>query len=169
MRWRNFQLGDRLSANANGGCWLAYDLEHRHLRLYVEASPAPSSPLALLESIGSDRTLARPLAVIAEESGAVVVRELAFGPGLDWLVHRHRQPAPVVVGLMTSLLQGLSVLHRAGVAHLRLLPESVIFDLSSGGLKMADLERARVEPVRLLPAGLADAYLALRDPKDRDV
>ncbi len=157
MRWDRFELGPVLDEPPGGELRLAFDLAARAsvcLRYYARAQSLavgaePSAPLA--QPVGETPHLVRVLHIEYQSGEAWAEREVCIGPLLQALVDRGPASPAVVAGVLTQVLEGLRALHQVGGVHGTLSASSIVFDLTTGRVRLADLEAARVAGITAVP------------------
>lgn len=145
-----YELRSRLGAGGSAVVFRAYDRLLRHevaLKLLHPASLSPTSLARLRREASIARQLSSPhlarvFDVEAAEPHQFLTMELVPGGSLKDRLRSGPLPLSDVLRLGGQLLEGLSTLHGAGVAHRDVKPGNALLT-PDGDLKLADLGLAR--------------------------
>merc|ERR1719161_724686 len=98
--------------------------------------------LSELEAIRSCRTIIRPLAAYRNGEQVCLVQEFAAGGELfEHLQNNGELQVPEALRVAAQLFHGVSVLHDAGVAHLDISLENLVWHVD-GSVRLVDFEEA---------------------------
>lgn len=162
-----FRLEDRLETQSGTGLWRAVDLVlSRNVAVHVVPATDPRSAAVLTaartSATVSDGRILRVLDALEEGDQVFVVHEWGSGSSLDRLVGDQPLEPRRAAWLVREVAEAVTVAHRHGIAHGRLVPENVMVT-DAGSVKLVGFVVDAVLHGRTRADGLSDHEADVRN------